>query len=90
MFGHSWCPVGAYWFHQIIGDSWLPFVVLFYVLAACAKPRSPVITCDMVVLLEPSEGPLEALLEPEITGDSRRLVLFCFMFLLRAQNRNHR
>ena len=42
------------------------------------------IACDLVALFEPSEGALEALLEPEITGDSWLSVLFCFVCWLRA------
>ena len=32
--------------------------------AACAKPRPLVIANDLVAFLEPSDGPLEAILEP--------------------------
>ena len=62
-------------------------VVVLCVLSACAKPRSPLIAGDLVTLFEPSNGALESLLEPEITGDSWLLVLFGCMFALCAQNR---
>ena len=51
----------------------------------CAKPKSPVIAGDLEALLQPTEGPLEALVEPEITGDGWLLVLFCCMFVFCAQ-----
>ena len=54
-------------------------VVLFFVSSVCEKPRTPVRSGDLVALFEPSEGPLEACLEPEITGDSWLSVMFYFM-----------
>ena len=36
-------------------------VVLFFSSLVCEKLRTPVRSCDLVALFEPSEGPLEAL-----------------------------
>ena len=57
-------PLGAAWGSWIAREHrwYLVFSVCFVLYFSCVeKPKTPVLSCDLVALLEPSEGPLEAL-----------------------------